>query len=135
QRLAEKLGWPYIDLPQTTVTPEAQKKVTTKVAFQYTVMPTRVENQVLQVAVSNPFDAALLPAVQFNAQCAVQFGLAPKDETAKALKKYYGVGAETRDQMAEDEPLDLLVEDREFTQRDQEASVIKFVNQVISEAH
>lgn len=134
QRLAEKLGWAYIDLPKVSVSAEAQKKITTKVAFQYTVMPTRFENGILQVAVSNPFDAALLSAVQFNAMCTVQFGLAPKDEIEKALKKYYGVGAETLDQMAEDEPLDLSVEDKEITEGDQEASVIKFVNQVIWEA-
>src|SRR3954462_917515 len=136
QRLAEKLGWAFIDLPKTTVSAEAQKKITTKVAFQYTVIPTKLEGHVLQVAVSNPFDAGLLSAVQFNAQCTVQFGLAPKDEIEKALKKYYGVGAETLDQMAEDEPLEILVgEDKEITESDQEASVIKFVNQVIWEAY
>ena len=135
QRLGEKLGWPYVDLPEISITPEAQKKITTKVAFQYTVMPTHMENNTLQVAVSNPFDTALLSAVQFNAQCPVQFGLAPRDEIEKALKKYYGVGAETLDQMTEDEPLDLLMEEKEITEGDQEASVIKFVNQVIWEAY
>src|SRR4029078_8196766 len=38
-------------------------------------------------------------------------------------------------QMAEDEPLELTVEDKEITEGDQEASVIKFVNQVIWEAY
>jgi type II secretion system protein E len=134
QLLADKLEWPFIDLPKISVSTEAQKKISTKVAFQHTIMPTQFENGVLHVAVSNPFDAALLNAVHFNAQCPVQFGLAPRDEIEKALKKYYGVGAETLDQMAEDEPLDLSVEEKEITEGDQEASVIKFVNQVIWEA-
>jgi type II secretion system protein E len=134
QRLAEKLGWPFVDLRNVSVSSDAQKKILTKVAFQYIVMPTKFENGVLQVAVGNPFDTALLNAVQFNAQCTVQFGLSPRDEIEKALKKYYGVGAETLDQMAEDEPIDLAVEDKEITEGDQEASVIKFVNQVIWEA-
>src|SRR5690606_32191984 len=133
-RLAETLKWPFIDLPSLSIQSDAQKKITTKVAFQYVVMPVSLEKGVLQVAVSNPFDAALLNAVQFNAMCPVQFGLAPRDEIEKALKKYYGVGAETLDQMAEDEPLELSVEDKEITEGDQEASVIKFVNQVIWEA-
>ena len=34
----------------------------------------------------------------------------------------------------DDEPLELLVEDKEITESDQEASVIKFVNQIIWEA-
>jgi len=106
------------------------------VAFQYFVLPTQFENGTLQVAVSNPFDAAMLNAVQFDAQCPVQFALTPRNEIEKALKKYYGVGAETLDEMAEDEPIELLVaEDKEITEGDQEASVIKFVNQIIWEAY
>ncbi|MEW6158688.1 MAG: ATPase, T2SS/T4P/T4SS family [Verrucomicrobiota bacterium] len=135
QRLAQTLGWPYLDLPRITVTSETQKRISTKVAFQYTVIPTQSDNGTLQVAVSNPFDPALLNAVEFDAQCPVQFALAPKIEIEKALKKYYGVGAETLDEIAEDEPLEILVgEDKEITEGDQEASVIKFVNQIIWEA-
>ncbi len=88
QRLAEKLGWPFLDLPRLSVSNEVQKKISTKVAFQYGVFPTKFENGVLQVAVSNPFDSALLSTVQFNAGNTVQFGLAPRDEIEKALKNY-----------------------------------------------
>jgi general secretion pathway protein E len=136
QQLALALGWPYLDLPRVTVPSEARQKISTKVAFQYFVLPTRFENGALEVAASNPFDTAMLNAVQFDAQCPVQFGLAPKLEIEKALKKYYGVGAETLDELAEDEPIELLVgEDKEITEGDQEASVIKFVNQIVWEAY
>ena len=84
---------------------------------------------------SNPFDAGMLSAVQFDARMPVHFALAPKAEIEKALKKYYGVGAETLDELAKDEPIDILVEDKEITESDQEASVIKFVNQIVWEAH
>ncbi len=135
QRLAQALGWPFVDLPRLSVPPEVRKRISTKVAFQYTILPTQFENERLQIAVGNPFDAAMLNAVQFEAQSPVEFALAPKAEIEKALKKYYGLGAETLDEMAEDEPLDLLVgEDKEITEGDQEASVIKFVNQIIWEA-
>ena len=64
------------------------------------------------------------------------FALAPKLEIEKALKKYYGVGAETLDELhkEDDAPIELLLEDKEITEGDQEASVIKFVNQIIWEA-
>jgi type II secretion system protein E len=135
QKLAQALGWPYLDLPKLTVPPEVRQKISTKVAFQYNALPTQFENDTLQVVVCNPFHTALLAAVQFDAQCPVRFALAPQAEIEKALKKYYGVGAETLDEMAEDEPLELMVsEDKEITEGDQEASVIKFVNQIIWEA-
>ncbi|MFM8359871.1 MAG: type II/IV secretion system protein, partial [Verrucomicrobiota bacterium] len=104
-------------------------------AFQYTVLPVAEENGGLVVAVSDPFDPGMVNAVQFDARGAVRFGLAPRAEIEKALKKYYGVGAETLDEMAEDDSADLeLVDNREITGDDQDASVIKFVNQVIWEA-
>ena len=136
QQLAHAFGLPYVDLPQLPVSTEARQKISTKVAFQYFVLPIRFENGTLQVAVSNPFDTAMLNAVQFDAQCPVELALATKDEIEKALKKYYGVGAETLDELAEEEPIELLVgEDKEITEGDQEASVIKFVNQIIWEAY
>src|SRR5882762_8476228 len=136
QQLGQTLGWPYLELPKLTVPPETRQKISTKVAFQYFVLPTQFENGTLQVAVSNPFDAAMLNAVQFDAQCPVQFALAPRNEIEKALKKYYGVGAETLDEIAQDEPIELVVgADKEITEGDQEASVIKFVNQIIWEAY
>ncbi len=135
QKLALVLGWPFLELQRLSIGPEIQKRISTKVAFQHTVLPTATTDGTLQVVVSNPFDASLLTAVQFDARCPVQFALAPKEEIEKALKKFYGVGAETLGEMDEDEPLELLVgEDKEITESDQEASVIKFVNQIVWEA-
>jgi type II secretion system protein E len=136
QKLATTLGWPYVDLPKLTIPPEARNKISTKIAFQYSILPTAINDGTLQVAVSDPFDAAMMNAVRFDARMPVQFALAPKTEIEKALKKYYGVGAETMDEMGEGDALDLdIANDKEITEDDQEASVIKFVNQVVWEAH
>jgi len=136
QQLAKALNWPYLDLPKLSVPAEARNRISTKVAFQYSVLPTEVSNGTLQIAVSNPFDTAMLSAVRFDAHGQVQFALATRAEIEKALKKYYGVGAETLDELGEEQALDLeLPTDKEITESDQEASVIKFVNQVIWEAY
>jgi type II secretion system protein E len=135
QRLAAGLNWPFVELSRLTMETEARAKISTKVAFQYNVLPTAMKDGAVQVAVCNPFDNAMLSAVRFDAQGPVQFALAPRAEIEKSLKKYYGVGAETLDEMGEEMPLDLeLPTDKEITEGDQEASVIKFVNQVIWEA-
>ena len=135
QQLATALNWPYLDLPKVSVPAEVRNRISTKVAFQHSVLPTQAVEGVLQVVVSNPFDTAMLNAVRFDARGPVQFALATRVEIEKALKKYYGVGAETLDEMSGDDPLELLVgEDKEITEGDQEASVIKFVNQIIWEA-
>src|SRR5438128_724302 len=58
QKLAAALGWPYLDLPKLAVPTEARNKVSTKVAFQHSILPTALTNGSLQVVVSDPFDAA-----------------------------------------------------------------------------
>ena len=123
QKLSQAMNWPYLELSKLKVSTEARNRISTKVAFQYSVVPTAVDDGALQVAVSNPFDTAMLNAVRFDARAAVQFALATKADIEKALKNYYGVGAETLDELAEDEPVELLVgEDKEITEGDQEAS-------------
>src|SRR5271169_550835 len=135
QRLAATLGWPYLDLPKLPIAAEARNKISTKVAFQYSVLPTALADGVLQIVVSDPFDAAMMNAARFNARMPMEFALAPKAEIEKALKKYYGVGAETLDEMGDGDTMELeIANDKEITEDDQEASVIKFVNQIIWEA-
>ena len=67
---------------------EARNRISTKVAFQYSVLPVAVQDGSLEVAVSNPFDPAMLNAVRFDAHGQVRFALATKVEIEKALKKY-----------------------------------------------
>ncbi|HEX3628684.1 MAG TPA: ATPase, T2SS/T4P/T4SS family [Verrucomicrobiae bacterium] len=136
QKLATSLGWPFLELNKMGVPTEARNKISTKIAFQYSVLPSALNDGELQIVTSDPFDAAMASAVRFDARMPVQFALAPKTEIEKALKKYYGVGAETLDEMGEGESMELeIASNKEITEDDQEASVIKFVNQIIWEAH
>ncbi len=87
QKLAQALSWQYVELKKIDVPSEARSRISTKVAFQYTVLPTAFVDGKLQIAVSDPFDAGMLSALQFDAGCPVTFALAPRDEIDKALKK------------------------------------------------
>jgi len=71
QRLAATLGWPHVDLSKLVVEDEVRNKVSTKIAFQYSVLPTALTNGVLQVTVSDPFDAAMMTALRFDAKTPV----------------------------------------------------------------
>src|SRR5215831_3590532 len=68
QKLAQALNWPYLEMAKVEVPPPARTKISTKVAFQHSVMPTDVTDGGVQVAVSNPFDTAMLNAVRFDAR-------------------------------------------------------------------
>ncbi len=135
EKVAQILGWERADMANAEISREASIKISPKIAFQYTVMPLSLVEDVLTVAVCDPFDMSMLNAVRFDAKCMVQFQLATQSEIEKMLKKYYGVGAETLNEMAEDDLMDLdISSDKEIAEGDQDASVIKFVNQIIWEA-
>ena len=134
-KVARILGWERVDILQADISREASMKLSPKVAFQFTVMPISLEEDLLTVAVCDPFDLSMLNSVRFDAHCMVRFQLASQSDIEKTLKKYYGVGAETLTEMAEDDLMDLdISSDKEITEGDQDASVIKFVNQIIWEA-
>ena len=109
---------------------EARRKISSKVASQYSVLPVTMEEGVLVVVVSAPFHTDLLNAVRFAAQGPVRFVLAPAEDISKAYEKYYGVGAETIDELAQDEVDDdddlelMFSDDKEIAEGDQEASII-----------
>ena len=137
ERLAKAMSLRFVDPAELNPSNDARKRVTTKVAFQHFVLPIHAENGTLEVAVCDPFDSAMINAVQYNAGGTVKLALATRAEIEKALKKYYGVGAETLEELEEeeDDTLDIFFDsDKEITEGDQDASVIKFVNQVIWEA-
>lgn len=135
EKVAQILGWERADMANAEISREASIKISPKIAFQYTVMPLSLVEDVLTVAVCDPFDMSMLNAVRFDAKCMVKFQLATQSEIEKMLKKYYGVGAETLNEMAEDDLMDLdIASDKEIAEGDQDASVIKFVNQIIWEA-
>lgn len=138
--VSEAYDWERVQLSEVKPTTEARRRISSKVASQHRVVPLSVDDGVLMVAVSNPFNTDLLNAVRFAARGPVKFVLASSDEVEKSYEKYYGVGAETIDELAEDQEEDddlesMFGDDKEIAEGDQEASIIKFVNQVIWLAH
>jgi len=104
-------------------------------------MPLKLKGNLLTIAISNPMDIWLLEDLKLNLGYDVEVVLAPEQEIRDALRKYYGVGAETIEKILERETIKpgkarakeiQAVEDIERSAQD--ASVIKLVNQILTEA-
>ena len=140
QALARALHMDFTRLGEQDVDAAVRAKVPTKVVFQYNIMPMRADNGTLIVATSDPFNLTMVESIRMVTHCRVQLALSTQADIAKALKRYYGVGAETLDELMQknkdvldiDSVAQMSKEDLENV--DQEASVVKFVNQVIGEA-
>ena len=137
--LAGALNLPYLKLGDLTLDPSMLARLPTKAVFQYNVIPVAMENGALRVATQDPFRPGLLDALRLAAGVRVRLALCPSGDIAKTAKKWYGVGADTLDKMMADGRIDVPVEDdllnQDLSDLDEEASVVKFVNQVIWEAH
>jgi len=139
QGLAKALHLPFTRITEKEIDSAARQKVPTKVVFQHNVMPMRAENGTLLVAANDPFNLTMLESIRLVTKSRVLLALCTEADIAKALKRYYGVGAETLDELLQKNVLDIdeiaeVIKD-DLESGDQEASVVKFVNQIIGEAY
>jgi type II secretion system protein E len=139
EKLAGVMGLPFMRLKQVEIGEEVLSRIPPKAVFQYNVMPVKEENGVLHIATSNPLQPGLIDAVRLVTGGRVKLTLSPSADIEVAAKQLYGVGAETLDRMMQDDDRIDLDSDplmkQDLNDLDQEASVVKFVNQIIWEAH
>ena len=137
-KLAEVMGLPFQRLKEIEIALETLEKLPTKAIFQYNVIPLSDDDGCLKVATCDPFIPGLVDALRLAAECRIKLVLSPSDDINTAAKRFYGVGAETLDRMMQDDRIDLEDEEgllrQDLSELDQEASVVKFVNQIIWEA-
>lgn len=92
----------------------------------------------LQLATYDPFNLIARQAAGQNIQVPVQWRMASRTRIITGLQKLYGVGADTFEQLLAGRDLDTEFDSREevnvLDDDDEEASVVKFVNQIIREA-
>lgn len=137
EALGRVMRIPFIRLGDSAIESAVLEKLPTKAVFQANVVPTKFENGVLTVATNNPLDAGLVDTLRLASGARVKLVLSTSEEISKAAKKFYGVGAETVDRMIQDNRVEVepvTAGKLDLNELDQEASVVKFVNQIVWEA-
>jgi type II secretory ATPase GspE/PulE/Tfp pilus assembly ATPase PilB-like protein len=141
--LAEHYRLPAARLAKELVDPAAVNAVPLKIALHYKVMPLRLANSTLKVAIANPQDVRLTDELRAALQerYTIDPVLAIEEDVDAAIKKYYGVGAETIGELVKEGKGPLRLEAAEeaaledIEQLASDASVVKLVNQLMLEAH
>ena len=139
ERLAPVLGMAYADLAKTRPTDDALRLLPARAVYQYNALPLAVEDGALVVALNDPLNAAAVDGLRLACGKPVRVRLAPAEDIDKAIKKYYGVGAEAIEKMIEDGRYEVSDTEANISKIDvnemgQEASIVRFVNQIIAEA-
>ncbi len=138
--LSLRLHLPYVELSKEDVDPKVIGRVPAKFVYHHKLIPLKEEKGVLTVAVGDPLNIHALDDLRLLLGCRVEAVISNEEDIMEAIKEHYGVGAETVEKMVEESRADLeIVESEEKESEDLEdmssdASVIKFVNQIILEA-
>ncbi len=106
---------------------------------QYNVAPVRFEDGTLTVVTCDPFDLHLLDGLRLVTGTPVEAVVCTAEDVGKYVRKCYGVGAAALESMIRDGKY-VAGEESDISKFDvnseegQEASIVRFVNQVIAEA-
>jgi len=140
--LADQLNIEYVSLKGLSISPEAIENVPAKFAYHYKLIPLSWDGEELKIVVTDPYDVHTLDDVGLLLNCRVLPVLGEESDIMDALKKYYGVGAETVEAMMGDAPEKepssdegTIMKAETIDDLAEDASVIKFVNQILLQAY
>src|SRR5271169_2636161 len=130
---------PWWSEPITGVSGPLREKVPAKTALRYHVVPLQEDEHGISIAFYDPFDLLARQTLASTLKKRLLYAMSTRTQIIQALRQGYGVGAETFDAIlegrADDElGVDLKQETNVLDQEDSEASVVKFVNQILREA-
>jgi type II secretory ATPase GspE/PulE/Tfp pilus assembly ATPase PilB-like protein len=102
-------------------------------------MPLKIEKNTLTIAVSDPMAIWSMEDLKLHLGYSIERVLATEEQILNAIRKYYGFGADTVEKILAQEGVKEEVKARvkeveDLEKSAQDASVIKLVNQILSEA-
>ena len=143
QHFADELQCPYLEtLDGYSSSKELLSKFSPRILLEQHIAPIQLNGQqMIYAVVSDPFDLTGVEQLRLLSGCDLEIALAPRSEITRFVKKYLGLGADTIQSMmdeAEESGLQFLtqIEDQDLDLSDaaEGASIIRFVNQILTEA-
>ncbi len=143
QAVGRALGLGSVDLTTVEIDPRVLEKFPVKLIHRHGIFPLSETDQLITIALGDPFDVHAVDAVSAATGKAVEAALAIPSELAKLIKRHLGVGSETVvGLLAADEErrdgVEILDEvewdDSEAAEAAQQASVVRLVNEILEEA-
>ena len=137
--LGELFKMPLVSVEAAKIDRPLQQLLPTRFVFKHQVLPIEASEKSVKLATYDPFNStARRFAAQQLAGRAIEWAVTPRGTLLRAIKTLYGVGAETFDEILKnarsyDESIE-REQAHDIANDDPEASVVKFVNQVIREA-
>ena len=138
--LSAQLAIPYQPLNNIQIDRKTIESVPARLVNLYSFVPLALEKNTLRVAMNDPLDVHILDELRLHLKLEIDPVFATVKDIHTAIKKFYGIGADTMEGMLEEET------DRgDFTEFKpqavdniedlaEDASIVRFVNQIMLEA-
>ncbi len=136
ETLSHHLGVETVDVAGRKLTPEILRQIPIRFVHRYNILPIERQGDTLRIATADPLNFHALDDLRLLLKCDVEPLLAPSDDIKNAIKQYYGIGADTVEGMMEDdgEEEEEILEKDNIEELSEDASIIRFVNQIMTEA-
>ncbi len=132
---SEASGIPFHNIGDFKIEQEAIEKVSAKVALRHRIVPLTFQNGILLLASSRVPNLTTVDGLRMVLDAGIDFVLCPESDVAMSLTHFYGLGAETIDQLiAEAEAMPQLEENEDINVQTQETGMVRFINLIIAEA-
>jgi len=129
---------PVMSIDAKTVDRATLSVLPSRFVFQHQILPIEVKENSVVVATYDPFNSIGRQLASQLLKKPAEWVLVPRAQVLRAMKTLYGVGAETFDEILKTNRSFEVLQDTdtaiELNDEDPEASVVKFVNQIIREA-
>jgi len=136
--LAKEYGLQFTTLEDVEPDKEVLSLFPARLLLKGELLPLRRTNGTVEIATSKLFATQELDALRSLSGLKLRPVLAPSEAIQREMKKRLGVGADTLGSLEEEKPFEVVDEDKlEDTDLDsaaEDASIIKFVNQVLRDA-
>jgi len=129
---------PFISIDPKTIDRQTLSILPSRFVFQHHILPIAVKENSVVLATYDLFNSVGRQLASQLLKKPAEWVLVPRGQVLRAMKTLYGVGAETFDEILKTNRAFEVLQDGEtstdLTADDPEASVVKFVNQIIREA-
>lgn len=136
ETLSSQLGIESFSVKDAELSKEVLSLLPIRLINRYNIIPIGQEGNTVRVATADPLNFTALDDLRMIVKMEIEPMLAPSDDIRAAIKKYYGIGADTIDSMLEEEG---ALDEEESVKSNiedmsEDASIIRFVNQIMTEA-
>ena len=135
---AEASGIPFHHIGDFKIQQEAVDLVNAKIALRHRIVPIEVKEGVLTLAVNRVPNLTTVDGLRMVLDIGVDFVLCPETDVGRSLTHFYGLGAETIDQLiAEARAEEAKVQPEHETDiavTTSETGMVRFINLIIAEA-